>query len=162
MAKNKIVISIKGTENSYGPIIIAMVVVDSNFFRKVHLIDSLKDPALKGKMINDNAQYMNVLMIEAKDVKSSKITKSIIDILNTYPKFWEHSIYINGRYDEFLDAFMPENLRKQVKSVTNIISKDKCKEMMLADTIAELALKEETDYHNLLYGSEIPEHLKRN
>jgi ribonuclease HII len=96
--KVQIGVDVAGLDNVVGPITIAMVVVDTNFFREYGMF---LDSTNKGQAYNifkKNVEYMYIGQIRpdqvSKQNKSEAIAKEIIGSLNTFKQFWKHDIKI--------------------------------------------------------------------
>jgi len=108
-----------------GSVVIAMVIIDSNFSRKF--------PSIRGKLltrkerdniVNTTKKYVKhhfIYRIKPEDIKEDDLNdleaKAMIECLNSYPEFWKHDIYIN-LFDpakehllERIKKFLPHNLK---------------------------------------------------
>lgn len=159
MANKKIIaINFSGIDSKIGSLHASMVVIKPSFLRDHYQkiiafpdkIDSFKTKIERVYVdtmgARDLVEYMQPWMIEMA-----------ISMLNTYPKFWEHNIYIYFPLGKtvFMDnAEFPQNLSKvPLKTRTWHISGDSSpKALHLAKMFADKSRKEEIEHIKLIYG----------
>lgn len=114
--QNQIGISSINLNGKLGSIFTIMVVVPPNFFRENHMVS---DSEKLLNMIKNKLLHIWVEKIPPVDISLPTFdlermeAKSIINSLNTYPKFWEHDINIEYSGDDLLDKIeLPLGLRR--------------------------------------------------
>jgi len=140
-------------DGKIGPIVSAMVIVDSNFFRRFSWLklknlttsEILKAVENTNKYVDDFfIEYIKPSEINNKDITNIFI-KSLINLLNRKYRFWKYKIIINNRLDcskeQFIENFIksaPHNMDCDKLGIPKwILSGYKKRICMLAKIYAE-------------------------
>ena len=163
MTKIQVGVDVVGADLAIGPITIAVVGVDSNFFRQYEMLMKSEDE----RHINLMKKHMEHLYIHQISVeefkatsKRSLVAKAIIESLNTLNKFWTYDIKINlpcldrKEFEILLLRHTPVNLRSIDIQVENWQIETNCqaKIVQLANTFARFYQNKALQDVALVYG----------
>jgi len=125
LGKNQIAVSVAARDNLVGPVVVAIAVANTNFFRKYGIL--LKDTSTAEKreravnLAKKGMTHFYVVTIKPEDqdtldIVNRAIDKGIIECLNTYQMFWTEDIRImHPNVESFkanVNKLAPENLKK--------------------------------------------------
>lgn len=110
---NKTAVAVSGKHEVAGPIMVAVVSVDSNFFRK-HSFIKAKEPTMEesikifnrvNQKVNGNWVPISVKTINKSEDLDNTIIENMLQALNTIPRFWETEVSVLADPDTFVENY---------------------------------------------------------
>lgn len=109
--KQKIGLTVTNLNKPVGSVVVSMVVVDSNYFRKYGYLKDVDK--IMGKVTHHFQHKIRPSDLTENVIESVLMT--MISALNTYPEFWKHEINIglDERFKDLIPIFFTEGLKKK-------------------------------------------------